>query len=425
MKYVTTTLVLGMALFTALSMAEASWLTNLVIPLGPVAVNAFDILLALSAAAFVYAVALNTPTDASAVNRAVLRLTGVYLLYQLVIVIPVAVIWHGVGPTEAYRLIGARLALVLIPFFYYVGMRYVRPERLIFFVNAAALALLLYALYRFVFIGPQGAWENGEFRLRVLWGGSTLLFGWLAITGLVLQSRPLYTYSMGLAGLLGIVIVNHRSGYLALLFAMVSYVILSRRISRRLVAVAAAALMGGILLAAASPVIRESATYSLTTMLNARADATAEDRVERSALAWDYVRVHPLGDYVWNREYYLVTLAFPFPPHNWVIYALNTQGWVSAGLLLALVASIMAAGWTVRGRSRLGLAMTVYLVFYLTFCLFNTNFESVENIGLFTMAAALVLHANRAPSSEEFDPSDREPFAPAAGSEARLLSEIR
>ena len=170
---------------------------------------------------------------------------------------------------------------------------------------------------------------------------------------------------MGLAGLLGIVIVNHRSGYLALLFAIVSYVILSRRISKRLVTIAAAAVVCGVLLAAASPVIRESAAYSLTTMLNANADATAQDRVQRSALAWDYVQAHPFGDHVWNQEYYLVALAYPFPPHNWVVFALNTQGAVSAGLLFALVAAIMAAGWTVRGHDRIGLAMTCYLVFYL------------------------------------------------------------
>jgi len=438
LKYAARILVLCLVLFTFLSMTEASWLKSAFIPLGPFAVSVFDVLLILSTAAFFYTVSLRTRTDASSVNRAVLRLTGAYLLYQLVVVIPVAMFQYGVGPSEAYKLVTARLALVLIPFFYYVGLRYLTPERLVLLVNAAALALLLYGLYRFVFIGSQGSWENGEFRLRVLWGGSTLLFGWLAITGLILQVRPLYAYCMGLAGLLGIVIENHRSGYLALVFAAVFYVILSRRISKRLVAISAAALICGVLLAAASPVIRESAAYSLTTMFNAHADVNAQDRVERSALAWDYVQVHPLGDYVWNRTYYLVDMgAAAFGPHNWVIYALDTQGWVSAGLLFALVAVIMAAGWTVRRHSRLGLAMTVYLVFYLAFCLFNGNFESLENISLFAIAVALVLDANRErqearkreldgsgmilgaqPSSEEVDPQLRRSLSRPSGSEA-------
>jgi hypothetical protein len=405
MKYLARTLVPCLVLFTVLAMAGdpgdvnglgrlASDLTSMVIPLGPLEINVFDILFALSTAAFFYAISLKTPTDASSLNRVVLRLTGAYLLYQLVVVIPVAMFWHDIGPTEAYRFVTARLALVLIPFFYYVGLRYVRPERLVLLVNVAATALLLYGLYRYVFIGPQGGWENGEFRLRVLWGGSALLFGWLVVSGLILQPRPLYAYWMGLAGLLGIVLVNHRSGYVALVFATVSYVILSRRFTRRLVAIAVVALVGAALLAAVSPTIKQSAAYSLTTMFNPHADVTAQDRVERSALAWDYLRQHPLGDYVWNQQYYLVDLTDPFGPHNWVIYALNTQGWLSALLLFALVGSIMAAGWSVRGQ-KLGLAMTVYLVFYLSFCLFNGNFESLENISLFAIAAALVLHTNR------------------------------
>lgn len=396
MKYVAWTLVLGLVLFTVLSSGEVISYASVVIPLGPYTPDVFDVLLVLSTAAFFYAVSLRTPTDASSANRAVLRLTGAYLLYQLIVVMPVAVFWYDVGPSVTYKLLASRLALALIPFFYYVALRYVRPERLVLLMNAAAFALLLYALYRYVFIGPQGSWENGEFRLRVLWGGSTLLFGWLSVTGLILQTRAVYAYGMGLAGLLGIVLVNHRSGYVALVFALVSYVILSRRITKRLVAITAAALIGGVLLAAASPTIRESATYSLTTMFNPNADVTAQDRVERTVLAWDYLQEHPLGDYTWNRQYYLVNLgAAAFGPHNWVIYALNTQGWISAGLLFALVGSVLVAGWTVRRHSRLGLAMTVYLVFYLAFCLFNGSFEAVQNISLFALAVALVLHANR------------------------------
>ncbi len=417
MKYLAKALVLCFVLLTALSMAQASGRANVVIPLGPFAINSFDFLLALSVAAFFYMVSLRMRPDASSLNRVVLRLIGAYLLYQLVIVLPVAVLWHDVSPTAVYGIITARLALVLIPFFYYVALRYLRPEGLVSLVNVAASALLLYALYRYVFVGPQGWSESGEFRMRLLWGGSTLLFGWLAIAGLILQVKPFYAYCMGLGGLLGIVLVNHRSGYLAALFAAASYVILSRQISRRLVIITAAALIGGVLIAATSPVIRESATYSLTTAFNANADSTAHDRVERSALAWDYLQVHPLGDYVWTRQYYLVDLGpNPFGPHNWIIYALNSQGYVSASILFALVASIIVAGWRARKHSRIALAMTVYLVFYLSFCLFNANFETLENISLFAIAVALVLHANRSLCARALDHSAEESLLATAQS---------
>jgi hypothetical protein len=40
--------------------------------------------------------------------------------------------------------------------------------------------------------------------------------------------------------------------------------------------------------------------------------------------------------------------------------------------------------------------MTAYLVFYLGFCLFNTNFDDIQNVTLFALTVALILLANRA-----------------------------
>lgn len=415
MRYAASTLAVCLTVFTGLSLAQPTWLTHLGITVGPLEVGVFDILLALSSGSFLYVVSLRTPTDASTANRAVLRLAGFYVLYQLLIVIPVAVLWYDVHMTEAYRLVLPRLALILIPFSYYVVLRHMRADRLVLIVNVAALTLLAYGLYRYAAVGPQGGLDNGEYRLRVLWGGSALLFGWLTITGLILQTRSFYAFVMSLSGLLGIVIVNHRSGYVAILFATVSYLLLTLRPSKRLITITVVAAIGGLLLCGASATIRENVTYSLTTMFNAHADVTAQDRVERSALAWDHVKANPLGDYVWNRTYYTVNLGTDaFGPHNWVVFALDTQGWLSACLLFAMVGSVLALGWITRRDSRLAISMTVYLVYYLSFCLFNGNFESLENISLFAFAVALLLHASRLHVATTPSPSGSPPTVQTA-----------
>ena len=407
MKYVVRTLVLCLIAFTALAMADSNVAGFVVAWIGPFALYIFDLLLVAGVATFFYVVSLRLRTDPTGANRVVLRLTGAYLLYQLVVVVPLAVIVHDVGPGDAYANMNGRFALALIPFFYYVALRYVRPQHLIVAVNVAAVGLLLYGLYRYVAVGPQGIWEYGQYRLRLLWGGSTLLFGWLAITGLLLQRKALYAYGMGLAGVLGVVLVNHRSGYVATILAFLVYVVMSRRITPRAVAVAVVVVIGGLLLTAASPTIRENATYSLTTMFNASADMSAQDRVERTALAWDYVKANPLGDYVWSRAYYLVDLGdAAFEPHNFVIQVLDKQGWISAGLLFATIGSILAVGWSVRRSSKIGVAMTVYLVFYLVFCLFNTNFDSIVNVTLFTLAAALILYENARRHEQALESAD-------------------
>ena len=60
--------------------------------------------------------------------------------------------------------------------------------------------------------------------------------------------------------------------------------------------------------------------------------------------------------------------------------------------------------------------MTVYLVFYLSFCLFNANFETLENISLFAIAVALVLHANRSLCARALDHSAEESLLATAQS---------
>ena len=399
MKHVTQVLVVGLIAFTALAMAiNPEFKNTVVVSLGPLPIYIFDALLLMSTGAFFWVISLRVPTDPAPGNRMVLRLTGAYVLYQAVVVIPVAVLLHDVSPGTAYGGVTARLGLILIPFFYYAGLHFARPERVVALVNAAALGLLVYAVYRYAFVGAEGVWEGGVLRLRVLWGGSTLLFGWLALTGMFLERSALRAYVLGIAGLAGVAFVNHRSGYIAIMVGLVAQVLLSRRITRRLIAVAVVVVVGGAVVASLSPTIRDSAAYSLTTMFNARSDSNAWDRVERSALAWDYVKVHPLGDYVWTRQFYLVDLGDQgFEPHNFVVGALNKQGWIAAVLLFMLIGTVLWVGWTARARSRLGRVMTAYVLFYLVYCLFNTNFDATENVTLFALAVAMILYANRTP----------------------------
>jgi hypothetical protein len=46
-------------------------------------------------------------------------------------------------------------------------------------------------------------------------------------------------------------------------------------------------------------------------------------------------------------------------------------------------------------RDGLSSVMFVYLVFYLTFCMFNPNIDIIANVSLFCFGVAIVLHQNR------------------------------
>ncbi|MEZ5125362.1 MAG: O-antigen ligase family protein [Thermoleophilia bacterium] len=397
MRYVVRALVVCLVAFSAIAIATEPVLTHVVlIWVGSAPVYIFDVLLAACVGLLLYSIGLKRPVPPPNADRLVLRLNAAYVLYQVLVVVPIAVIIYGISVGDAVTSLEGRIGMVLIPFFVFVGLRYVPPRQLVGFVNAAAVLLLVFALYRYATDGPQGYWEGTEYRLRILWGGSVLVFGWLALTGLFLERRGLRAYALSLAGVVGIIIVNHRAGYVALLFALAVQFLASRRSAKRIVVVAVASIVVGIALSSVSPVLREAASYSLRTMFNAQSDSTAQDRVERSRLAWDFIRVHPLGDYTWNRTYYLVDLGDEaFEPHNFVFQALDKQGVVSAGLVFALIVAAARLGWKNRHASRLSAVMLSYLAFYLAFCLFNTNFDAIENIVLFAIPVALLVDADR------------------------------
>ena len=113
-----------------------------------------------------------------------LSLCWVYIGYQLLVVLPAAVLLHDLRPIDVIRLIEVRLALLLIPVTYGVVLRYWKPSVLIALVDAAAVGLLVWVIIIYVTDGPHGYVESGVFRLRAVWGGGILLFGWLLLTPL-------------------------------------------------------------------------------------------------------------------------------------------------------------------------------------------------------------------------------------------------
>ena len=80
-----------------------------------------------------------------------------YCAYQVAVVLPVAVIVYGFEPISVARLLENRVALMLVPFVYLVGLKYMTPQRLIDWVNAAAVCMALFALYNYATGGVGGS----------------------------------------------------------------------------------------------------------------------------------------------------------------------------------------------------------------------------------------------------------------------------
>ena len=113
---------------TAVSMAFEASGSLLQFSAGPINVNLFDLLLLLAAALLVREATLKRGQVIPAGNRTVLALVLGYCAYQVAVVLPVAVVVHGFEPISVARLLENRMALMLVPFVYLVGLKYMTPS---------------------------------------------------------------------------------------------------------------------------------------------------------------------------------------------------------------------------------------------------------------------------------------------------------
>jgi hypothetical protein len=396
-KWLAIIVAVGMAVFTAVSIAFAdTWSYKVVANAGSVSISTFDLLFFGAVGIFIVVNALGFTPERLPANRIVLALCWTYAGYQVLVVLPAAVLLHDLRPIDVVRMQEVRLSVVLIPIVYTVVLRYLRADVVIAIFDAAAIALLAYVLIQHFTGGDRGYYESGVFRLRVVWGGGILLFGWLLLSSLFYWPTRMWRIGLAGLGLLGIGLANERSGLLACATSFVAAMLVMRGVARR--ALIALALVGVVAVAfyvTASPAVRASVAYSVRTVVNASSDQTAQDRVIRSALGLQYLQNHLLGDYVWTQRFYDVNLgAANFVPHNFIVQLLVTQGVIAAGLYFAIIGASLLLAWRNRKDHLTGFTLA-YLVFYLTFCLLNANIDLRENVSLFYISVALVLFANR------------------------------
>ena len=396
MKYLTMMVAAAAAIVTALSMAmEPQFKTYSLFTIGFVNVNPFDVVIGGAILLLLARNALHLSPDPVMSNRYVLWLCAAYVCYQLFVVLPIAVVGHGLRPIDVVRQQEVRLFIILVPFFYSMVLRYWRPEVVIALFDAAAAGLALWVLYKYKTTGGAGYWDGDVYRLRAAWGGTTLLFGWLVFTSLFFWPTRLWRLAPAVLGGGALLLVNHRSGIIALLLGLIVQLVAMRGVAKRAaIAFAVFAVLGvGVLLSSAY--VRHSIAYSLGTLFNPRADPNAGDRVTRSLLGLAYFQHHLFGDYIWNQAYYLVNLGKEgFEPHNFAVQLLVTQGVVATGLYLAPVTVVFVLAWRNRAE-RQSSVMLAYLSFYMMFCLLNTNIDSIENVALLYVPMALVLDVNR------------------------------
>lgn len=375
---------------------------------GPVTVYLYDLLLLSATTTILIKNRQRWQRGLVSSNVWVLQALLLYLGYQVFVLLPLAHAMTHNSLTVSIRDLSPRLSVLLIAFFYPIALADLPPRRLIKALDVAAVLVLLVAIVTFVAAGPTTYLVGGAVRLRELWGGSALLFGWLLFSRLFLHRLNALNSLAVLGGLVGIVLVNHRSTYVALLPALGVQMALYARSRKRTMIIGFLTFGGFMAVLVAPTVVRTSFFYSMG-IFSGKTDVTTNDRIQTAGLAWDYFKAHPVGDFVLTRAYYLPgATTRDYGPHNFVLQILSTEGVVGALFYLILLAIVFRIVVKNRRRDIVSTTMGSYLVFYLVFCMFNANIYSMPNQTLFAAAVAIILRRNQ-------DLADLR-LSPAAGS---------
>jgi len=323
------------------------------------------------------------------IARTMCRILIAYLLFELLIVIPVG-IWLGTATVTAILgTMAVRFTWLLFP----VVLALCADDRARRVAGAAAVAgalcLAVWGVYSAATGGGGYYLEAGDLRYRVLHGSGTLLFAWpfvLAVSGAA--SRRWYKTAALLAvSLVGLTLTNHRSGLIAFAIAGLVCVAMSGQIRRFvpwIVPVASIAIVVGLLWGQqASSVFG----YTLSHLFDF-STGTGADRLVRWRLGWDFFASHPLNDYVWSWRYYLVYLKNPYEPHNFAIQIAVYEG--VAGLIFygSMLTTALRDVWSWGRKDAEARALIGYLIAYLVFAFANAVWYDPLNLALFVAAIA-------------------------------------
>lgn len=320
-------------------------------------------------------------------SRTICRILIAYMAFELLVVVPVAV-WLGTAKlTTILDTMSVRFTWLLFP----VMLMLCADDRARRIaggvVVVAAACLVIWGLYSAATGGAGYYLEAGDLRYRVLYGGTTLLFAWPFVLAASQPAADRYTAAFLAISLVGLLLANHRSGFIAFAIAGLVCVLMSgqfRRVVQWVVPI-------GALAAAVALVWRQQASaafgYTLSHLMDLSA-GTGADRLVRYRLAWDFFASRPINDYVWSWRYYLVYVRDLYQPHSFVFEIAVYEG--VAGLLFygSLLTTTLKHAWKWGTKDAEARALLGYVIVYLAFLAANANWYLPVNFALLVGAVA-------------------------------------
>jgi O-antigen ligase len=347
--------------------------------------------------------------------RTMCRIIIAYLLFELLVVIPVAVWLDRATLPAILNAMSVRFTWLLFP----VVLTLCADERARRVAGAvavlAAACLAVWGVYSAATGGGGYYFEEGVSRWRVLslGFGGLLLFAWPLVLALSRAAPRRYTAALLGISLVGLALTNSRSGLIAFAIAGLACIAMSGQIRRLVPWIVPAGLIAMVVGFLWGQQATGAFSYTLSHLFDV-GSGNGADRLTRWRLAWDFFASRPFNDYVWSWRYYLVHLNNPYEPHNFVFQIGVYEG--VAGLIFygSVLTTALRGAWNWGRKDAEARVLIGYLIAYLVFCLLNTNWYGRGCIPLLIAAVAgLVARADQLRAADESRPPGAEVFANA------------
>jgi hypothetical protein len=333
-------------------------------------------------------------------QRTMCRILLVYLLFELLVVIPIAI---SLGTATVNTILGAaviRFTWLLFP----VVLTLCADDRTRKMAGAvvvvAAACLALWGVYSAATGGAGYYLDSGELRYRVLIGGATLLFAWPFALAASRAVPRRYTLLLLGVSLVGLTLTNHRSGLIAFAITGVVCVAMSGQFRRLVPWIVPATLVAIVVGLVWGTQLRSIFGYTLSRLLDF-SSGNGADRLARWRLAWDYFASRPINDFVWSWRYTLTSSNPALVAHDFALEIAVAEG--VAGLVFygSVLAVALRHAWKWAREDAEARALFGYLIAYLVFVLANANWYQPVNMALFVAGvAALVARVDRLSGAE-------------------------
>jgi hypothetical protein len=333
-------------------------------------------------------------------QRTIGRIVLVYLLFELLVVIPIA-LWLGTATLNT--ILGAaviRFTWLLFPVMVMLCADD-RTRRIAGIVAAiAAGCLVVWGLYSAATGGAGYYLDAGELRFRVLIGGATLLFAWpFALAASQAVPRRYTALLLGVA-LVGLTLTNHRSGMIAFAIAGVACVTMSGRLRRLIPYAVPFVLLAAIVWLVWGQQLGTIFGYTVSRLLDF-GSGNGADRVMRWGMAWDYFAARPINDFLWSWRYTLTSSNSALVAHNFVLEIAVAEGLAGLVFYASVLAVALRRAWKWGRKDAEARALLGYLIAYLVFVSANANWYQAINMPLFIAGvAALVVRVDRLSKAE-------------------------